>query len=80
MSQKTKVVLNRAGVGALLNSDEVAACVTESARGVQQKAGPDYEVAAPHKTGQRVAVNVYPGSEEAARDNYENNTLLRAIS
>lgn len=80
MSAKPKVVLDRAGVHALLNCDEVAAKCSQIAREVAAKAGDGYEVAPPHKTGQRVAVNVYPATKEAAKDNYENNTLLRALS
>jgi hypothetical protein len=38
-----------------------------------------YTVAEPHKTKQRVIVNVYPGTREAAYDNAVNDTLLKVV-
>lgn len=74
-----KLTLNKEGVKALLNSEEISAACVEVAQQVQSRAGNDYSIAPPHQTGQRVAVNIYPGTKEAAEDNYENNTLLRAL-
>ena len=65
------------GMKALLNSQAAADCCSEQARLLAGRAGPDYAAAAPHKTGQRVAVNVFPNSAEAARENGENDTLRR---
>lgn len=76
---RPKLKLVRSGVRKLLNSQEVSAAVEEIAAQTAQKAGDGYAAAAPHKTGQRVAVNVYPATKEAARDNYENDTLLKAV-
>ncbi len=74
-----KLKLNRSGIHALLNSPEVSAEVERLAAQTARAAGDGYQAAAPHKTGQRVAVNVYPATREAAEDNVENDTLLRVI-
>ena len=67
------------GIGELLKSDWSGECCTEVAEQIAARAGEGYEVAEPHDTGQRIAVNVYAATPEAQKDNYENNTLLRAI-
>lgn len=74
-----KLKLNRAGVRQLLNSPEISAEVERLAAQTAQRAGAGYEAAAPHKTGQRVAVNVFPASREAALDNLDNDTLLKVV-
>lgn len=74
-----KLKINRAGIRALLNSPEISAEVERLAAETAQRAGTGYEAAAPHKTGQRVAVNVYPATREAALDNLDNDTLLKVV-
>ena len=74
-----KVKLVRSGVKALLNSEAVAQVCTELAGEVADRCGPDWEAAPPHKTGQRVAVNVYPTTREAARENSESDTARRTV-
>ena len=76
---KVKVELDRRGVWELLNSEEVSQLVEETAQEIAQKAGEGYAAAPVHKTGQRVAVNVYPATKEAYYDNLENNTLRKVI-
>ncbi len=71
--------LNRAGVRELLHSEEMGQLLTEIAETVAGRAGDGYEAAAPHDSGQRLIVNVYPATEKAWRDNLENNTLLTAL-
>ena len=73
------VSINYEGIGELLRSDWAADCCTEVAEDIAARAGDGYEVAEPHFTGQRVAVNVYAATKVALNDNYENNTLLRAV-
>lgn len=75
-----KFVLDRKGVHALLNSPEIEEVCVRTAAEVAARAGEGYTAAEPHRTGQRVAVNVYADSKEARRDNLENNTLLKVIS
>ena len=76
---RARVTLVRSGVKALLNSPEVADCVGSLGQDMARRAGEGYAAEAPHKTGQRVAVNVHAETWEARRDNAENNTLLKAV-
>lgn len=79
MAGKVEVRINYAGVGELLNSQWASDCCSEIANQVASRAGDGYDAASPHKTGQRVAVNVYAATKEAYWDNMDNNTLLRAL-
>lgn len=76
---KVKIELNQAGLKELLNCQEVEAYCVQIANDVAMRAGEGYAAASPHKTGQRVAVNVYAESEDARTDNLKNNTLLKAV-
>lgn len=75
---KTEIKINYAGVGALLKSSEVAAMVQKIASNVARNAGQGYGTRV-HNSGQRQIANVFPDSAEAAKDNLENNTLLKAV-
>ena len=75
---KEGFVLNRKGVNELLRSEEMRQVVEQYGRDVQNRAGEGYDTRT-HMTEQRVIVNVFPATEEAAVDNYENNTLLKAV-
>lgn len=79
MAAKTRVVINYAGVGELLRSEWAAGICTEVAAGIAARAGDGYEMASPHSTGQRMAVNVYAATKDAVKDNLENNTLLTSL-
>lgn len=75
---KVKFELNRAGVRELLKSPNMAAICSERASSVRSRAGVGYDVSV--KTGaNRVYANIYTATPEAMRDNYENNTLLKAL-
>lgn len=81
---RSRLKLYRPGIRKLLKSDEMVACCLDVAGDVagtaEQISGVEgYTVAKPHKTKQRVIVNVYPGTKEAARDNYYNDTLLKVV-
>ena len=76
---KTKVVLIRSGVHDLLNSQTVADTCTALAGQIVTRCGPGWAADQPHKTGQRVAVNVYAATAEAAADNAANDTARRAV-
>ena len=74
---KVKFKLNSAGVRALLQSDEAMGVVTQYANQIQTRCGAGYEVSTMvGKT--RVNASVYAATVEALRDNYNNNTLLKA--
>lgn len=76
---KVKVELNYAGVGELLRSEEIAGAVKEVAEQVAARAGDGYATDT-YQAGTRVIASVYTETEEAMRDNLENNTLLKAVS
>lgn len=74
MSDKFKFKLNYAGVGQLLKSEEMTSVLKSYADQASARAGDGYDV----YVG-RTRVNVSVASEEAAQDNLENNTLLKAV-
>jgi len=74
---KGKFVLNSAGVRALLQSPEALNVVKDYAYEIQSRAGDGYEVT--YMVGKnRANASVAAMTPEARRDNYENNTLLKA--
>ena len=78
MANKVEFELNLAGLQELMKSDEMQAALSEAGAAVANAAGGDY--AHREHVASFVAIsNVYPDSKEAAKDNYENNTLLKAL-
>ena len=78
MSKKVQIKLNRAGVQALLRSNEIGEAVKIQANRVLGKAGDGYAVK--HKVGKnRQIYTVYADTYKAAKDNLDNNTLLKAV-
>lgn len=78
MSKKMKVVLNSAGVRAMLQSPEMQALLSERAFEIAQRAGAGYETDVfVGKT--RANASVFATTEEALKDNMANNTLLKAV-
>lgn len=70
--------LNLTGLNELMKSAEMQSHLAQAGAAVAQAAGTDYD----HQTYvlNYVAVeNIYPASSDAAHDNYENNTLLKAL-
>ena len=74
---KVKFKLNKAGVRELLRSPEVMSVVTGYASQIQSRCGAGYELTT-HTGVNRVNASVHAATVEARRDNYENNTLLKA--
>ena len=74
-----RIELNYAGVGELLKSQEIADTVKEVAEQVAARAGDGYATDV-YQAGTRVIASVYTETEEAMKDNLENNTLLKAVS
>lgn len=73
-----KFELNLPGLNELMKSAEMQSALLEAGNAVANAAGPEY--AAEVHTANYIAIsNVYPNSKEAAHDNFENNTLLKAI-
>lgn len=74
---KVKFKLNRAGVRALMKSDDMKQICMRYAMRIQQAAGPGYEVEE-RTYPERVGAAVFPGDSKAYFDNLENNTLEKA--
>lgn len=74
----TKVKLDYAGIGSLMRGPEMEQAVASVGKDIVIRAGRDYKCTT-HDSGQRKTANVYPISEEAKKDTYENNTLLKAM-
>ena len=75
---KFELVLNDAGIQALLKSPEMQRILGDIGRQKANAAGTGYE-AEVHVYQKRAAVNIYPTTWESAKDNYENNTLLKVV-
>ena len=75
---KVKFELDRAGVRELLRSPEAASVCRSYAENVKGRAGEGYEVTT--YTGRnRANASVHAETYEARKDNYNNNTLLKAL-
>lgn len=73
---KMKFELNHAGVAQLMQSPEMRSIIEAEASGIQGRAGEGYDV----RYGRdRVTAFVETGTAEAAQDNLDNNTLLKAV-
>ena len=75
----SRLVLVRSGVRQLLKSDEMAAAMEAQGELVARRAGEGYASEPAHRASSRVIVNVHAATAAAARDNRENNTLLKAM-
>lgn len=84
MGKPVKFELDPKGLRELFTSPEVNAWLQEVGNEVAETAsalsenGGEYGARA-HNATHTAIVNVYPDSKEAAHDNYENNTLLKAL-
>lgn len=74
---KVKFELDRAGVRELMKSPEAMSICKEYASAIRNRAGDGYEVDT-YVGKTRANASVYAATYEARRDNYENNTLLKA--
>ena len=78
MSKPFVFKLNRAGVRALMRSDEMRAICEEKAEACRARCGEGYE--ADTFTGKnRVNAMVWADTYQAKKDNSDNNTLLRCL-
>ena len=69
--------LNLQGLNELMKSSEMQSALLTAGQAVANAAGGDY--AAEVHTANFIAIsNVYPNSKAAAKENYEENTLLKA--
>ena len=86
MANKIKFKLNKAGIIELFTSPQVNAWlqqvgdhVADRAESMASVPGAEYGARA-HNANRTAIVNIFPANEAAAQDNYEHNTLLKAVS
>jgi hypothetical protein len=76
---KVGIKLNMPGINAIMKGDGIQSVLKTAGDSVASNAGEGY--AAEVRTINWIAVcNVYPDSKQAAKDNYKNNSLLKALS
>ncbi len=75
---KTSLKLNRAGVRALLRSDEAESICRNFAQKAANSLGEGYEVSS-YKGKNRVNASVRAETYQARSDNLKNNTILKAV-
>ena len=75
---KGKIKLRKAGVKEMLQSDDLRETCREVAEQIRARAGEGYEVST-FKGAYRVNASVRPVTQEAYKDNLENNTLMKAV-
>ena len=75
MSKAIEFKGNNAGIQEMLKSPEMQDVLLGYAQQIQFNAGQNYEV---KELGTRVVV--VPSNEQGENDNYENNTLLKAVN
>lgn len=73
-----KIELNSEGIQALLHSQELSDGMLTIAEGIVMAAGDGYEVDL-YNAGTRNIVGISTATQEAYKDNLENNTLLTAL-
>ena len=72
-----KFELNLPGLNELMKSPEMCAILEESGSTVAMTAGDGY-ASRVHQASFVAIANVYPETQKAAKDNYDNNTLIKA--
>ena len=75
---KVEFELDINGLRELMKGPEMQAALQDAGDAVASYAGGDYGVRV-HVADYVAIANVFPESKEAAKDNYENNTLLKAL-
>lgn len=78
MANKSRFILNTRGVGDLLKSAELQRVLGERAAEIAARAGTGYE-SDTKLMGTRVIASVYTADAETAREDAENDTLLKAV-
>lgn len=75
---KSRIKLNLQGINEVMKSPEIQAAVEEAGKAVANKCGQDYDT----KSGTIKYIafcNVFPNTKKAAKDNSENNTLIKSL-
>ncbi len=75
---KVKVKLSYSGIGSILRSQEMGACVKAEADRIAASCGEGYATDAKGMPTRQIA-SVYTATADARKDNHANNTLLKAV-
>ena len=78
MAKGVEFELNLKGLNDLMKSEEMQGALMEYGNKVSMNAGSEYGTRV-HVANFVAIANVYPDSKAAAKDNYKNNTLLKAL-
>lgn len=73
------IELNSDGIVELLKSDEIMAVLKEQGEAMLSRLGDGYAMNEYNKGKSRANVSVYAETQEAYKDNMNNNTLLKAV-
>lgn len=73
-----KIVLNPKGLNELMKSSEIQSVLTQKAKEVQSRCGKGYETDI-YVGKTRANASIGAKTKSAKRDNFKNNTLLKAI-
>lgn len=73
-----KFEINKSGVNELMKSGEMQSILTEKAKAIAGRCGSGYETDI-YVGKTRANASVGPKTKKAKRDNYKNNTLLKAV-
>lgn len=76
---KVKFKFNLAGLNELMKSGEMQSILDGCARRIAAAAGEGYEAETAHPIQYVAIASAYAGTWDAARDNSENNTLLKSL-
>ena len=79
MSKSIEIELNSAGIREMLLSEEMKAVLNEKATEIAGRCGAGYESDI-YVTPGRAVASVFTATPEAAKDNSQNNTILRSLS
>ena len=73
-----EIELNNQGIIELFKSAEIASAIKTAGDAVASASGSEYE-ASVHNASFTAICNVYPTTKSAGHDNFQNNTLVKAI-
>lgn len=76
---KVQVKINLKGINEVMKSPEILSACEAAGSAVASAAGSDYATQS-GLINYIAYCNVYPDSKEAAKENFEDNTILKAVS
>lgn len=76
---KVEVKLNLKGINEVMKSPEILSAVEAAGQAVADAAGSDYTTRS-GLINYIAYCNVYPDSKNAAKENFEDNTVIKAVS